>query len=69
MNKLTERIKQCRHEIKVSQRKVADYLQISERAYQHYELGTREPNVDTLILLANYFDVSLDYLCGRTDIR
>ena len=37
------------------------------RSYQAYEQGTNEPNIEKLILLADFFDVSLDYLMGRTD--
>lgn len=50
----------------LSQKAVASMLGISERAYQHYEAGTREPNIDTLNMLADLFHVSIDYLCGRT---
>ena len=42
-------------------------LETSERAYQHYEAGTREPNMINLVALADALNVSLDYLCGRSD--
>lgn len=45
----------------------ADCLGIKMRSYQAYEGGEREPNVASLIALADFFDVSLDYLMGRTD--
>lgn len=61
------RLKLCRKQTNVTQKALSDYLEISERAYQHYELGTREPSFDTAIKLADYFDVSLDYLVGRSD--
>lgn len=50
-----------------TQKEMAGILNISERAYQHYELNDREPPVSNLIIIADYFDISLDYLTGRTD--
>ena len=46
---------------------VADFLGIELRSYQAYEGGTRQPNIERLIALADFFDVSLDYLMGRVD--
>ena len=46
---------------------VAECLEIELRSYQAYEGGKRQPNIEKLIALADYFDVSLDYLMGRTD--
>lgn len=46
---------------------MASILNISIRTYQRYEQGTREPKYDTLLIISNYLDVSLDYLFGRTD--
>jgi len=42
---------------------------MSMLGYQRYEYGTREPAHKNLIALADYFDVSLDYLVGRSDIK
>jgi len=63
---LGARLKECRAAKNVTQRKVADYLDITVPAYQRYELGLREPNIKTLNKLADYFDVSVDYLLGRS---
>jgi len=46
---------------------MAEFLGITEQAYQKYEYAMREPNHKTTIELADYFDVSVDYLLGRTD--
>ena len=43
-------------------------LGISMRAYQHYEAGTREPNIETLIQLSSILNVSLDDLLCREDV-
>ena len=61
------RIKELRQKHKVSQQKLADLLGVSTRAWRFYEAGEREPNIAGLISLADYFDVSLDYLVGRSD--
>lgn len=61
------RIKELRKKHKVSQKKLADLLGISTRAWRFYESGEREPNISGLISLADYFNVSLDYLVGRSD--
>lgn len=50
----------------LSQKKVANDLKISQGLLSHYENGKRECNLDLLIKIANYFDVSCDYLLGRT---
>ena len=62
-----ECLKQIRLKNNCTQSAVANYLGISDRAYQNYEYGNREPNIDNLIKIADYFNVSLDYLVGRTD--
>ncbi len=66
MSAFPEQLKLCRKNAKITQRKMAEHLKISERAYQHYELGSREPGFDLAIKIADYFDVSLDYLVGRS---
>ena len=50
----------------LSQKKVANDLKISQGLLSHYENGKRECNLDLLVKIANYFDVSCDYLLGRT---
>ncbi len=62
-----ERLKDLRKNNNVTQKQLADLLEMSERAYQNYEYGNREPNFKTAIKIADYFDVSLDYLVGRSD--
>lgn len=51
----------------ITQKQLAAEISASERGIQQYELGERKPTYDMLIALADYFDVSLDYLVGRSD--
>lgn len=52
----------------VGRRDVFTSTGISQTAYHRYITGEREPNLSILVALANYFDVSIDYLAGRTDV-
>ena len=63
----SERLEQLRNEKCLSQAAVAKELEIAARAYQYYEYGEREPKLSTLIKIADFYGVSLDYLAGRTD--
>ena len=42
-------------------------LKLGSRTYQYYESGEREPTLSTLIRMADFYGVSIDYLAGRTD--
>ena len=53
----------------VTYKDIADVLRISPRAVQHYSDGRRFPDFHGLLALADYFDVSLDYLVGRSEER
>ena len=60
-------LKELRKSRGITQRQLAFDIDASERGIQQYELGERKPTYDMLIALADYFDVSLDYLVGRSD--
>ena len=62
-----ERLRILRTNKKVMVKDMAAYLETVPRNYQRYENGTIEPNIRNLVALADYFNVSLDYLTGRTD--
>lgn len=64
---LSDALKRCRKLKKVTQKQVADAAGVSESMYQFYEYGRNEPTASVLIALADFFNVSLDYLCGRSD--
>lgn len=61
------RIRDLRIKRKVSMKQVASELELPYTTYVNYEKGDREPNSETLIKLADYFGVSVDYLIGRSD--
>lgn len=67
MPNLQERLIHLKKTNNLLQKDIANSIDISLRAYQYYERGERQPTSDILIKLADYFDVSLDYLVGRTD--
>ena len=60
-------LKNLRKSNKITQKQLAQDIGASERGIQQYELGERKPTYDMLIALADYFNVSLDYLVGRSD--
>ena len=62
-----EHLRSLRKSKGITQKQLALNISASERGIQQYELGERKPTYDMLISLADYFDVSLDYLVGRTD--
>lgn len=64
---LSSRLKECRKTMGLTQCQVAVYCDITENTYQNYELTAREPKLEILVRIADLFDVSLDYLTGRTD--
>jgi len=61
------RLKELRKKRKISQLKLALDLNMSQNSISRYETGEREADYETLIKFADYFDVSLDYLLGRSD--
>lgn len=54
---------------KLTQEEVAKQIGLSRARYSHYENGRSEPDNEMLQKLANYFNVSVDYLLGRTTIK
>lgn len=59
------RLKELRKESKKNQTDIANYLHISQSNYGKYELKSIQPDIQTLCKLADYYNVSLDYLVGR----
>lgn len=61
------RLKELRQKKRLSQLKLAMDLGLNQNSVSRYENGSREADYKTLILIADYFDVSIDYLLERTD--
>ena len=67
MTLFSERLANLRNKLNITQKKISCDLGLSERNYQRLESNPNNPKIDTLIKIADYFDVSIDYLTGRTD--
>lgn len=63
------RLKLLREEKKITQGDIAKMLNITTAAYSYYENEKRDMTPDTILKLAEYFDVSTDYLLCKSDIR
>jgi transcriptional regulator with XRE-family HTH domain len=64
-----QRLKELRKDKELVQTDIAKILEVSVSTIGMYEQGRRTPDTETLNTLANFFDVSVDYLLGRTDKR
>lgn len=64
-----ERIRALREDNDKTQAEIAKLLKVGQRTYCDYELGKTRIPVDSLIILARLYDVSMDYICGLSDIR
>ena len=62
-----ERLKIVRKSKELTQKQAAKGLKIAERSYQRYEGNESTPSFDGFIALVDFFDVSADYLIGRSD--
>ena len=67
MNIFSQRIKELRISNNLTLKAVADEIGLSLMAYAHYEHGDRQPSIETIIKLCDLFNVSADYLIGRSN--
>ncbi|PWL54726.1 MAG: hypothetical protein DBY36_01940 [Clostridiales bacterium] len=67
LENFTVRLKALRSKSGITQKQLGEATGLSARGIQDYELEQRKPGLDALLALADYFDVSLDYLVGRSD--
>lgn len=65
----SERLRELRKYRKINQTVLANAVGLNIKQIQRYEAGSNEPTLSVLTALADYFNVSLDYLCGRSDIK
>jgi len=66
--KYNERIRELREDRDLSQAVIADLLHIGQKTYSDYELGKTRIPLERAIILAEYYDVSMDYICGVSKI-
>jgi transcriptional regulator with XRE-family HTH domain len=66
---LKKRLKQLRKQKSVYQKEVAKFLGVALTTYAAYEQGTANPSLEILSLIGDYFDVSTDYLLGKSNIK
>ena len=67
--KYADRIRALREDTDKTQVEVANLLKVGQRTYCDYELGKTRIPVDSLIVLAELYDVSMDYICGVSDVK
>ena len=67
MKEVAERLRYLRESVKLSQVKVAEVVGVKQSSLNRYELNQASPTFETLTRYADYFDVSMDYIFGRTD--
>lgn len=63
-----ERIRALREDADKTQTYVANLLKVGQKTYSDYELGKTRIPVDSLILLAKFYNVSMDYICAVSDV-
>ena len=64
-----KRLKDLREDKDLTQEDVAKIIKTTQQQYSKYELGIRLIPIDKLCILADYYDTSLDYILGRTNIK
>lgn len=66
---MNNRILELRNERRITQMALSESLNLSQKTISAYEVGRIVPSAENLIKLSNFFDVSIDYLLGRSDCR
>ncbi|WP_337400094.1 helix-turn-helix transcriptional regulator [Congzhengia sp.] len=64
---LSKALRRFRNEFGQTQKEVAEHANVDVRTYQNYEYGEIVPSATVLIAIAEFYNVSIDYLVGRTD--
>ena len=67
MTNFVEKLKELRLERRLTLKELSSLLDMPLTTYANYEQGKREPSIATLKLICDFYDVSADYLIGRTD--
>ncbi|MCL2570190.1 MAG: helix-turn-helix domain-containing protein [Firmicutes bacterium] len=69
MNNFKERLKELRAEKELKQSQMAQVLKIREATYSNWEQGRREPNIDAILMLASFFNVTAGQLLGSEPLQ
>jgi len=67
LKEVAQRLRHLRESVKLSQVKMAEIVGVKQSSLNRYELNQASPTFETLTRYADYFDVSMDYIFGRTD--
>ena len=67
--KYNERIREVRRESAMIQQEVADMLEVGQRTYADYENGKTRIPVKSLLILARFYNVSMDYISGASNVK
>jgi transcriptional regulator with XRE-family HTH domain len=67
--KYNERIREIREDHALTQQKVADLLHIGQRTYSDYESGKTRIPIDSIMILARFYNLSMDYITGASNIQ
>lgn len=67
MHDFPQRLQKLRERRRISRSVMSELCGLSKSVISKYERGEREPKMETLIILADFFETSIDYLCGETD--
>lgn len=67
--KYNERIREIREDNSLTQQKIADLLNIGQRTYADYESGKTRIPIDNIMILAKFYNVSMDYITGASNIK
>lgn len=66
--KYNQRIRNIREDNNLTQQKIADLLHVGQRTYADYESGKTRIPIDSILILAKFYDVSVDYITGASDV-
>ncbi len=64
---MVKNLKLLRNQNKISQQQLADVIGVTQQSINKYENHSVEPDIETLIKIADYFETTIDYLVGRTE--
>lgn len=67
--KYNERIREIREDNFLTQQKVADLLHVGQRTYADYESGKTRIPLDSILILAKFYNVSVDYITGASNLK